>query len=89
MFILAPSLERMVPAGDMRRGTAWLFRSQELAVKFAAWLLERHQLETVPLKVRLRDLASSLEPRDVTWVLDPQPQPGFGNPVSFKAPLPQ
>ena len=89
VFILAPSPERMVPAGDMRRGTAWLFRSRELAVKFSEWLRDRHQLETVPLQVRMRELAASRDPRDVTWVLDPQPQAGFGNPLSFKAPLPQ
>jgi hypothetical protein len=87
VFILAPSAERPVPAGDTRRGTAWLFRSHDGAARFGAWMRGRHQLEAVPLQVRLRELASALGERDLTWVLDPAPEPGYGAPVSFKAPL--
>ena len=87
VFILAPSEERAVPAGDTRRGTAWVFRSREAAVAFGAWMRGRHNLEAVAVQVRLRQLAAALAERDLTWVLDPRPEPGYGSPVSFKAPL--
>ncbi|MFL5289531.1 MAG: hypothetical protein ACJ8AW_53380, partial [Rhodopila sp.] len=38
VFILAPSPARPVPAGDTRRGTAWLFRKRESAAEFGAWM---------------------------------------------------
>ena len=87
VFILAPERSRAVPAGDTRRGTAWLFRSHERAVRFSGWVRARHGLETVPVAVRLRLLAHALAPRDLTWVLDPEPTTGYGDPLSFKAPL--
>jgi hypothetical protein len=87
VYILAPDENRAVPAGDTRRGTAWLFRSREAAVGFGAWMRGRHGLEAVAVQVRLRQLAAALADRDLTWVLDPKPEPGYGSPVSFKAPL--
>ncbi len=87
VFILSPTAERPVPAGDTRRGTAWLFRAQADAAQFGAWMRGRHRLETVTVQVRLRELAGALADRDLTWMLDPKPQPGYGSPVSFKAPL--
>ncbi len=87
VFILAPDDTRAVPAGDTRRGTAWLFRSREDAAAFGAWMRGRHGLEAVPLQVRLRQLVAALGERDLTWVVDPRPEPGYGSPLSFKAPL--
>ncbi len=87
VFILAPEPRRPVPAGDTRRGTAWLFRSRERAVRFGAWVRRRHGLDAVPVAVKLRELTHALAPRDLTWVLDPEPQAGYGEPFSFKAPL--
>jgi hypothetical protein len=87
VFILSPSEERAVPAGDTRRGTAWLFRTREAAADFGAWMRGRHRLVTVPVQVHLRQLVAALGDRDLTWVLDPKPEPGYGSPVSFKAPL--
>lgn len=88
VHILAPSPERPIPAGDTRRGTAWLFRTRERAEAFAAWIQRRHGIETVAVAVKLRLLAGALAPRDLTFVLDPEPRTGYGNPLSFKAPLP-
>jgi len=90
VFILAPSPARPVPAGDTRRGTAWIFRAEADAALYAAWVRSRHGIECVPLRVRLRPLADALADRDLTWVLDPAPGPGrFGTtpPLAFKAPL--
>jgi hypothetical protein len=87
VYILAPDERRPVPAGDTRRGTAWVFRSREDAAAFGAWMRGRHGLEAVPLQVHLRQIAAALGERDLTWVLDPRPEPGYGAPLSFKAPL--
>ncbi len=87
VYILAPELSRPVPAGDTRRGTAWLFRSREGAARFGEWVRRRHGVETTPVGVKLRQLARALAERDLTWVLDPEPQPGHGDPMAFKAPL--
>lgn len=87
VYILAPSPERAVPAGDTRRGTAWIFRQHQDAADFAAWMRGRHGLESVPVAVRLRQLVATLGERDLTFVLDPRPTPGYGSPLSFKAPL--
>lgn len=87
VFILAPAPDRPLPAGDTRRGSAWLFRSLEGANAFSAWVRARHHLETVPVAVRLRDLVSALAERDLTWILDPEPRPGYGAAAWFKAPL--
>ena len=87
VFILAPEVARPIPAGDTRRGTAWLFRSRAAAAAFGDWIHERHGVETIPVLVRLRQLAHALAERDLTWVLDPEPREGHGDPVSFKAPL--
>ena len=88
VWILAPEANRATPAGDTRRGTAWIFRRQSDAERFGEWVLERHGLQAVPVAVRLRLLAATLSRGDVTWVLDPLPQAGYGRPRSFKAPLP-
>ena len=87
VFILAPAAERPIPAGDTRRGTVWIFRADDAATRFAAWVAQRHRMSMVVVGVRLRHLAGALAERDLTWVLDPQPQPGHGNPLTFKAPL--
>ena len=87
VWILAPSAERPIPAGDTRRGTAWLFRARDDAARFAAFAAARHGLRAVPVAVKLRTLADALADRDLTWMLDPEPRPGYGNPLSFKAPL--
>jgi hypothetical protein len=89
VFILAPSPDRPIPAGDTRRGTAWIFRDRAAADAFAAWVRERHGVATTPMAVNLRHLADALRDRDLTWVLDPEPRPGHGAPLMFKAPLPQ
>lgn len=88
VFILAPSPARPIPAGDTRRGTAWLFRTQERAAEFGAWMRGRHGLESVPVAVNLRTLVNALGDRDLTYVLDPRPVVGYGVPFAFKAPLP-
>jgi len=44
-------------------------------------------VETTPVSVKLRQLARALAPRDLTWVLDPEPRAGYGDPMAFKAPL--
>jgi hypothetical protein len=87
VFILAPEVSRPVPAGDTRRGTAWLFRAQKDAARFAEWVRQRHGIDTVPVGVRLRALTHALAARDLTWILDPEPRAGYGDPFSFKAPL--
>ncbi len=87
VFVLAPSEERVVPAGDTRRGTAWVFRTREDANAFGAWMRGRHNLQAVAIAVKLRQLVAALAEKDLTWVLDPKPEPGYGSPVSFKAPL--
>jgi hypothetical protein len=87
VFILAPEPSRPVPAGDTRRGTAWLFRARDDAARFSAWVQRIHGVDTVPVGVKLRQLARALAPRDLTWVLDPEPTPGHGEPLAFKAPL--
>lgn len=87
VFILAPEPARPTPAGDTRRGTAWLFRRRDDATRFGAWVKERHGLEAVPVAVRLRELVHALGARDLTWVLDPEPRAGYGRPLAFKAPL--
>jgi hypothetical protein len=87
VFILAPEVARPVPAGDTRRGTAWLFRAREDAARFADWARMRFDIDTVPVRVKLRQLTHALASRDLTWVLDPEPRPGYGEPLSFKAPL--
>lgn len=87
VFILAPTASRPVPAGDTRRGTAWLFRTRTDAARFGDWIKLRHGLDAVPVAVRLRELAHKLATRDLTFVLDPEPCAGYGNPLSFKAPL--
>lgn len=87
VYILAPDERRAVPAGDTRRGTAWVFRSREEAAAFGGWMRGRHGLKAVPLQVHLRQIAAALGEHDLTWVLDPKPEPGYGAPLSFKAPL--
>jgi hypothetical protein len=87
VYILAPSAERAVPAGDTRRRTVYLFRAPELAKSFGQWLLGRHRIATVPVGVRLRGLLSALASRDLTYLVDPQPKFGYGNPLSFRGPL--
>jgi hypothetical protein len=87
VYILAPEVSRPVPAGDTRRGTAWLFRRREDAARFGAWVHARHGVDAVPVGVKLRQLVRALASRDLTWVLDPAPQPGYGDPMAFKAPL--
>ena len=87
VYILSPSPSRPVPAGDTRRGTAWIFRKRAAADRFARWIEERHGLSAVPLGVPLRQIVAALSEKDLTWVLDPEPQPGYGTPFSFKAPL--
>ena len=87
VYILAPEASRPIPAGDTRRGTAWLFRSRAGAARFGQWVRARHRLDTTPVGVKLRQLARALAPRDLTWVLDPEPRVGYGDPLAFKAPL--
>jgi hypothetical protein len=87
VFILAPEVSRPVPAGDTRRGTAWLFRDRDAAQRFADWVRARHGVDTVPVSVRLRQLTHALADRDLVWILDPEPKPGHGDPFAFKAPL--
>lgn len=87
VFILAPSEDKIVPAGDTRRGTAWVWKTREGAVKFGAWMRRRHHLQAVAVQVKLRQVVAALGEKDLTWVLDPQPEPGYGSPTSFKAPL--
>jgi hypothetical protein len=87
VFILAPSRERAIPAGDTRRRTVYLFRDGELAATFSQWLLGRHRITTVPVLVRLRALMQALAPRDLTYLVDPQPRFGYGNPQMFRGPL--
>jgi hypothetical protein len=87
VFILAPEVARPIPAGDTRRGTAWIFRARSAAVAFGAWINDRHGIDTIPVPVRLRHLAHALAARDLTWVLDPEPCDGHGDPLAFKAPL--
>ncbi|MDB4966939.1 MAG: hypothetical protein JWN44_2628 [Myxococcales bacterium] len=87
VFILAPEVSRPVPAGDTRRGTAWLFRRRDDAQRFADWVRLHHGLDTIPVGVRLRQLTRALVTRDLTWILDPEPKLGYGDPIAFKAPL--
>jgi hypothetical protein len=87
VYILSPSAEKLAPAGDTRRGTAWLFRSLDGALEFSSWMRERNGVTSVPVQVHLRKLAGLLEERDLTFLLDPAPRAGYGNPLSFKAPL--
>lgn len=87
VFILAPEPSRPIPAGDTRRGTAWLFRTRAAAERFGAWVRSRHDLATTPVGVKVRQLARALAARDLTWVLDPEPRAGYGDPLAFKAPL--
>jgi hypothetical protein len=86
VFILAPEAARPVPAGDTRRGTAWLFRTRAAALAFSAFIRARHGLDTVPVAVKLRQLARALAAQDLTWVLDPEPRIGYGDPLAFKTP---
>jgi hypothetical protein len=87
VYILAPNAARPVPAGDTRRGTAWLFRTRAAATRFGEFLRDRHGVDAVPVAVRLRHLTHALASRDLTWVLDPEPRIGHGEPLAFKAPL--
>ncbi len=87
VYILAPSVTRPIPAGDTRRGTAWLFRKLDDAERFAGFVRERHAVQTVPVLVKLRELVGKLGERDLTFVLDPEPKVGYGDPLCFKAPL--
>jgi hypothetical protein len=87
VYILSPSAEKLTPAGDTRRGTAWLFRSLDGALEFSGWMRERNGVTSVPVQVRLRKLAGLLAEHDLTFLLDPAPRAGYGNPLSFKAPL--
>jgi hypothetical protein len=89
VYILAPSPERAVPAGDTRRKTVYLFRTAELAETFSRWLLGRHLIATVPVAVRLRELVQALAARDLTYLVDPQPRFAYGNPLAFRAALPE
>jgi hypothetical protein len=47
----------------------------------------RHNLQAVAVQVKLRQIVAALGEKDLTWILDPQPEPGYGSPMSFKAPL--
>jgi hypothetical protein len=87
VYILAPSAERLTPAGDTRRGTAWLFRSLDGALEFSDWIRDKNGVRAVPVQVHLRRLTGLHAERDLTWLLDPSPRAGYGNPISFKAPL--
>ena len=87
VYILAPSADRAVPAGDTRRRTAYLFRQPELAAAFSRWLLGRHLITTVPVAVRLRSLLQALAARDLTYLVDPEPRFAYGNPLAFRGPL--
>jgi hypothetical protein len=87
VYILTPSADKLTPAGDTRRGTAWLFRSLDGALEFNAWMREKSGVSAVPVQVHLRRLAGLHAERDLTWLLDPAPRAGYGNPMSFKAPL--
>lgn len=89
VYILSPSAERAVPAGDTRRRTVYLFRSAALAETFSRWLLGRHLITTVPVAVRLRELLQALAVRDLTYLVDPEPRFAYGNPLAFRAPLPE
>lgn len=89
VYILAPSAEKPTPAGDTRRGTVWIFRDLNDASRFAAWMHERNNVLAVPVQIVLRQLTSALADKDLTYVLDPEPKPGYGDPYAFKAPLPQ
>src|ERR1700737_4974639 len=80
VYILAPSADRAVPAGDTRRRTAYLFRQRELAETFSRWLLGRHLITTVPVAVHLRELLQALAVRDLTYLVDPQPRFAYGSP---------
>jgi hypothetical protein len=86
VYILAPEAARAVPAGDTRRGTVWLFRTRAGADAFNEFMHNRHGLDAVPVAVKLRQLARALAARDLTWVLDPEPRIGYGDPLAFKAP---
>ena len=87
IFILAPSPERPVPAGDTRLGTVWLFREAGAAARFADWMKARHGLEAVPVELALRPLLARLAERDLIYIVDPETRFGYGDPVRFKAPL--
>jgi hypothetical protein len=88
VFILAPSAERPIPAGDTRRHTVYLFRAPAPAQVFAQWLAGRHKVRSVPVAVRLRALTQALAARDLIYLVDPQPRFGYGSPISFRAALP-
>ena len=60
VYILAPDERRAVPAGDTRRGTAWVFVERQGAVEFGAWMRGRHGLEAVPVQVRMRQIAAGI-----------------------------
>ena len=87
VYILAPSAEKLSPAGDTRRGTACVFRSLDGALEFSAWMRERNGVTSVPVQVSLRKLSGLYEEQDLTFLLDPSPRAGYGNPLTFKAPL--
>ena len=87
VYILAPAPNRPIPAGDTRRGTAWIFRGEGAASDFSTWVKAEHGVQTVPVRVPLRPLMAKLAGSDLTWVLDPKPRMGHGTPLTFKAPL--
>jgi hypothetical protein len=87
VYILSPTPDRLSPAGDTRRGTAWLFRSLDGALEFSTWMQEKNGVRAVPVQVHLRRLSGLYAEQDLTFVLDPAPRAGYGDPLSFKAPL--
>lgn len=87
VYVLSRGADRIVPAGDTRRKSVWLFRSAEHATQFAAWMKRRHGLESTPVAVHLAELVRAFAGPDLTYVLDPEMRFGYGSALQFKAPI--